>query len=60
MEGDFQKDAQELCGPTDLFPKITARIKGTPREDFHGGESAARFKFMATRDGKTRDVATSV
>ena len=34
-------DAQEQYGPTVPFQKITAGMKGTPKADFHGGESAA-------------------
>ena len=42
MEGDFQKDAEEQYGPMVHGQKIIARIKGPPKADFHGGESAAR------------------
>ena len=60
MERIFQKDEQEQYGPTGQFQKITARIKGGPKADFHGGESAARFNVMATRHGKARNVRIKI
>ena len=53
-------DAQEQYGPTVPFQKITAGMKGTPKADFHGGESAARFSVMATRHGKDRNVQIKI